>query len=188
MQLLATLISTVLLFSTTSTQTSVRDSCGPNAQVISEKTLAHGDKEIKFTTTSCPGFAALRNTTSTPSTVHKRQVSQCGTTCNSFLCDQSVAQPVVTDCDALTTALIGLNVVFASAPQSVTQVTDGTCFYEYANFDTVTYDVCSTAFGLLGESVVTHCFVTLPGAVFTAGFCLSPQVPGNDFVVESGHV
>ncbi|KIJ43158.1 hypothetical protein M422DRAFT_253664 [Sphaerobolus stellatus SS14] len=186
MSLIATSLCFVLLFFTASARPSMRDSCGANAQVISEKTLTHGNKEIKFVITSCPGFAALRNTTTNPSTVRKRQISQCTDTCTAFECNTTVVQPVVTDCEELSDLLIGLSQIFAVPPQTMVHVTDGTCFYHYANLDTITYDVCSSGWGQLGQDVVNHCFTILdPVATFTAGLCLSPGISGDNFIVDS---
>ena len=82
MQFTATFLGLFLLLSGASALPSILESCGADAQVIDEKTLVTSSgKEITFTTTACPGFAALRNTTTTPSTIRKRQISQCGTAC-----------------------------------------------------------------------------------------------------------
>ncbi|KIJ40626.1 hypothetical protein M422DRAFT_256312 [Sphaerobolus stellatus SS14] len=146
MPLIATFLCFTLLFSTAFVRVSIRDGCGTNAQVISEKTPTHDNNEIKFVTSSCPGFAALRNTTTTPSTAHR------------FVCDTTVTTSLPADCEALTDALEGLSGEIVSPPQTVTQVTNGTCFYDYTNFNTVQYDVCFPDFDGLAQCILANCF------------------------------
>ena len=155
MQFTATILSFVLLLPGALARPSIRESCGADAQVIDKKTLVTSSgKELTFTTRLCPGFATLRNATTTPSIVRKRQISQCGTTCEfknynsvSFLilstgssveCNTEAIQPSVSDCDTLTNELISLNEIFALLPGQAVEVYYDTCFYEYGNPDTVT--------------------------------------------------
>ena len=82
MQFTTTFLSLVFLLSSASAYSSLQESCGTDAQVIDKKTLiTSSGNELTITTTSCPGFVALRNVTTTPSTVHKRQIEQCGFQC-----------------------------------------------------------------------------------------------------------
>ena len=165
MRFTATFLGFVLLLPGALARPSIRESCGTDAQVIDKKTLVTSSgKELTFTTRLCPGFAALRNATTTPSTVRKRQIEQCSPTgtceCRAYIsvlflisftgssveCDTQVLQPSVSDCDTLTNELISLNEIFALLPGQAVEVYYGTCFYEYGNSDTVTYDVCTSSF------------------------------------------
>ncbi|KIJ43152.1 hypothetical protein M422DRAFT_31051 [Sphaerobolus stellatus SS14] len=189
MPLIATFLYFTILFSTAFARPSIRDSCGPNDQVISEETLIHDNKEIKFVTRSCPGFAALRNTTTTSSTVRKRQISQCSDTCFGFDCDTTAAQPDLNDCDNLTDALGFVRETIVVPPRALQEVSSGTCLFVYANLDIVTYNVCSDGFAALGVTAVTHCFTSFGlDSTFTAGTCDGPQIPGADFIVESAFI
>ncbi|KAF5340520.1 hypothetical protein D9758_015398 [Tetrapyrgos nigripes] len=171
---------------------SLRHSCGSDARVIEEKTFVHESKEIKLVTKSCPGFAGLRNVTaSSGNAVEKRQISQCSNFCLDIACDPTDPQPVSTDCNVLTNFLIGLGETVAVPPQGVIEATSGTCFYDYANFDTIEYDVCTSGFGRSAQDAMTDCLLIAPPVgTITAAFCLpEPQEgPGNDYAIEIGHV
>ncbi|KIJ43150.1 hypothetical protein M422DRAFT_31050 [Sphaerobolus stellatus SS14] len=182
MPLIATFLCSVLLFSTAFARPSTRDRCGPNAQVISEKSAPYGNKEIKFVTRFCPGFATLRNTTTQPA-VRKRQVSLCPSACTSLICVPSIAQPPLEDCVNLAEGLIELNETFAVSPETATEASFGQCFFEVSNLDTATLNLCSSGFGLLGFDLADSCSTAGDG---TAGDCVSPQVPGDNFVIETG--
>lgn len=88
MRLAATISLSIALLLSSVSALSIRDSCGPDPLVLSQKTFQFENQEIKVVTTSCPGFAALRNITrtSTLSSVRKRAVTQCGTTCRFMSC------------------------------------------------------------------------------------------------------
>lgn len=169
MQLNTFLSIALLVFTASATRPSLREVCS-DAEIISEKTFtASGNREIKIVTKSCPGLAALKDitTTQTPSSVRSRQspVLQCNSvpSCKFRACQEptfsemhsigavvgcitSGAQPGATDCDHLTDALISANEVVPVPPGNVFQASLGTCLYQYANLDVVTYDVCTSTF------------------------------------------
>jgi len=173
------------------------EACGTDGQVINSTAIAHKDKTFTLTTRSCPGFAAMPRRSAKPSkftssltrtSERKRQVSSCDTGCT-VECANLGEQPFISDCDILTDALESLFPESFTVPAgTLTTFTDdeeSTCAYSFANLDSVEYSVCFIDFGLNGAIVGDDCFEDFPATTATSGgFCVSPEVPDDDWILE----
>ncbi|OCH93785.1 hypothetical protein OBBRIDRAFT_856725 [Obba rivulosa] len=175
----------------------LKEACGTDGQIVNTTTIAHKDKTFSLTTRTCPGFATMTKRTAKPSKFtssltrtaeRKRQVASCDSGCT-VECANLGEQPFISDCDILTDALEALFPESFTAPAgTLTTFTDdeeSSCAYSYANLDSVEYSVCFIDFGFNGITVGDDCFEDFPADTATAGgFCVSPEVPDDDWIVE----
>ncbi|KZT06190.1 uncharacterized protein LAESUDRAFT_759721 [Laetiporus sulphureus 93-53] len=160
--------------------------CGKNAQVTKNTSFVYDSKTIWVTTQSCPGFAALSNSSRTPGTVNSTllngdgQVSVCNDACN-VECAKNQTDAVEDDCYYLSDAIESLTPQSFTAPAlSLTTFSFGAgCEYNYANFDKVDYSVCYADVGYVGAITANEC-----SADSTGGSCVSTDANDNDWVVE----
>ncbi|EMD31404.1 hypothetical protein CERSUDRAFT_119786 [Gelatoporia subvermispora B] len=174
--------------------------CGTDGEIVNKTTVTHNDKTFSLTTRTCPGFATaprrsigpLGSTSSlTRSSARKRQVSSCDSDCT-VECANLGEQPFISDCQILTDALEALfPETFDVGAGTLTTFTDdeeSSCAYSFANLDVVEYSVCFIDFGFNGIIVGDDCFEDFPADTATAGgFCVSPEVADDDWIVEVSH-
>ncbi|CCM06600.1 uncharacterized protein FIBRA_08879 [Fibroporia radiculosa] len=170
----------------------VKEACGTDGEVISTNTFVHNEKEYSVTTRSCPGFASLRgNVTDTQSIAgraampkQKRQLVNCNIDC-SVECEDIADQATENACYVLSEAVQAQDPDYFIAPaQTLTTFSDGgECEYGYANLDVVEYEVCYEDIGNNGLRVAALCF-DLDGIISTGGYCVSPEVADNDWILE----
>ncbi|CCM06602.1 uncharacterized protein FIBRA_08881 [Fibroporia radiculosa] len=98
----------------------------------------------------------------------------------------ATGQPLWDQCLTLTDSLEDLyDEYFLAAAQSLTTITiGGVCEYAYANLDTIEYEVCVFDVGANGFLVADECFSDYPDSYTAGGYCVSPEVYENDWIVE----
>ncbi|CCM06601.1 uncharacterized protein FIBRA_08880 [Fibroporia radiculosa] len=180
------------LLSVVAATTSVKEACGTDGEVVSTNTIVHNNKEFQVTTRTCPGFAALSKNTTTRSIAgrtavpnEKRQLLTCNTDCT-VECADIADQPLYDYCVTLTDALEDLDGEYFLAPaQTLTTFNDdGVCEYAYANLDVIEYEVCYYDVGYNGFRVADECFSDYPYSYTAGGYCVSPEVYENDWILE----
>ncbi|KAJ7209858.1 hypothetical protein C8J57DRAFT_1540201 [Mycena rebaudengoi] len=165
------------------------EACGPNANILSESTFAHGGAEVKLTTLSCPG-SVVRGGGSLMNASKRQAVSQCNAAtnpCSGIACNPAGVQPSLFDCNDLTIALDGLSAPVLIPPSNAVIGTLGTCAYIFINADTVEYSLCPSSLATWGIDTTTQCFTTTTSTI--AGLCESSGIPnpGNNWLVLVQH-
>jgi len=166
-----------------------RERCGTGGTILSSRTISHNGNELDFITTSCPALSGRGNASAIVSDgPKKRQIVQCSDTpagCT-VQCVNLGGLPESENCQVIADALeAAFPAEFLAPSGTISTVTSGDCAFAFLNADTVDYEVCDSDFGFNGIITADDCFFVIdqPGAT-SGGVCVSPGVPGNDWIIE----
>jgi len=159
--------------------------CGTGGTILDSKTVVHNGNEIKIVATSCPSLSGRGNASAVVSgSLQKRQTLQCAELpgiCTIECATIPNAAPNLQDCEIIAEALESTGEAFLVQSNSQQDIMFQTCSFAFFNFDTVEYEVCETSFGFNSLTIAEECFGSGAG---TGVNCLSPQVPGNDWLIS----
>ncbi|KAF7367930.1 hypothetical protein MSAN_00858000 [Mycena sanguinolenta] len=156
----------------------VSTSCAAGARVLIEtRNVTVGEHEIQVSTKACsPNIITSRS-------FEKRQTVACGQATTLECAVSPVAAPLAADCNALQAALPAFVATqpafFVVAPQTVEEVSLGTCQYAWINDNAVggvTLEGCWTDVETFGSILTPGCI----GAGQSAGIAFPTTAVAND--------